>query len=91
VVKRTDVGGELVRGERTINPTEAEIVRRVFREFAAGVSPRTIARRLNDERIPSPEGALWMDSTLRGHVSRGTGLLNNELYSASSSGTACAA
>jgi site-specific DNA recombinase len=80
VTKRTDAGGELVRGERTINPAEAEIVRRVFREFAADVSPRTIARRLNDERIPGPEGALWMDSTLRGHVSRGTGLLNNELY-----------
>jgi site-specific DNA recombinase len=80
VVRRTDAGGEPIRGERTINEAEADIVRRVFREFAAGVSPRTIARRLNDERIPGPEGALWMDSTLRGHVARGTGLLNNELY-----------
>jgi site-specific DNA recombinase len=80
VVKRIDAGGEPIRGERTINQGEAEIVRRVFREFAAGVSPRAIARRLNDERIRGPESTLWMDSTLRGHVARGTGLLNNELY-----------
>jgi hypothetical protein len=51
-----------------------------FREFAAGISPRAIARRLNDEGVPGPDGALWIDSTLRGHAARGTGLNNNELY-----------
>jgi len=80
VVKRTDRDGEPVRGERTINEGQAEIVRRIFREFAAGISPRTIARRLNDEGIPGPAGILWIDSTLRGHPKRGTGLINNELY-----------
>ena len=72
--------GEPIRGERTICEAEAEIIRRVFREFASGVSPRTIARRLNDKGVPGPDGALWTDSTLRGHAARGTGFLNNELY-----------
>ena len=80
VAKHTDAEGEPIRGERTINDAEAEIIRRVFREFAAGNSPRAIARRLNDEGIPGPDGALWTDSTLRGHTARGTGLVNNELY-----------
>ena len=80
VARRADAGGEPIRGERTINDAQAEIVRRVFRAFAAGVSPRAIARRLNDEGIPGPDGARWTDSTLRGHAARGTGFLNNELY-----------
>ena len=80
VVKHTDAEGEPIRGERTVNETQAEIVRRVFRSFAAGISPRAIARRLNEEGIPGPDGALWTDSTLRGHAARGTGLINNELY-----------
>ena len=80
VVKDISAAGEPIWGERAINEAEAEIIRRVFREFAAGISPRSIARRFNDERIPGPDGALWTDSTLRGHAVRGTGLINNELY-----------
>ena len=80
VVKRLDASGEPVRGERTVNPNQAEVVRRVFRDFAAGISPRAIARRLNDEGVSGPDGKLWSDSTLRGHAKRGTGFLNNELY-----------
>ena len=80
VVRTTDAAGEPVRGERRIDEAEAAIVRRVFREFAAGISPRAIARRLNDEGVPGPSGKLWTDSTLRGHAKRGTGLINNELY-----------
>ena len=80
VVKHTGADGEPIRGERTICEAEAEIIRRVFREFAAGVSPRAIARRLSSEGIPGPDGALWTNSTLRGHAARGTGFINNELY-----------
>ena len=72
-----DAAGEPVKGERTINETEANVVRRVFRDFASGVSPRTIARRLNGEKISCPSGKLWTDSTIRGQVKRGTGLINN--------------
>jgi site-specific DNA recombinase len=80
VVKLTDEHGEPIRGQRTINGQEAENVRRVFGAFAAGVSPKAIARRLNAERVPGPEDKLWSDSTIRGHAMRGTGLINNELY-----------
>ena len=80
VVKSTDGAGVPVRGERRINVAQAEIVRRIFRDFAAGISPRALARRLNDEGVPGPAGALWTDSTLRGHAKRGTGIINNELY-----------
>ena len=80
VVKATDDAGEPVRGERTVNEKEADVVRRVFRDFAAGISPRAIAKRLNDEGIPGPSDRLWNDSSIRGHAKRGTGLVNNELY-----------
>ena len=48
--------------------------------FAHGVSPRAIARRLNEERVPGPESRPWQDTTIRGQKERGTGILNNELY-----------
>lgn len=35
VIKRNDAAGERVRGERRINESEAEIVRRILREFAS--------------------------------------------------------
>ena len=80
VVRGSDSQGEPIRGERKINPSEAETVRRIFREFAAGRSPRSIAKRLNAEGISGPHGRVWRDTAIRGHVSRGTGILNNELY-----------
>ena len=80
VVKRADAAGEPIYGERRIKAEEAEIVRRIFREFAAGTSPRRIAMALNKEGVPGPLGRTWGDTTIRGHVSRGTGLVNNELY-----------
>src|SRR5208282_4554942 len=43
-VTKLDAKGEPIRGDRTINEDEAKIVRRIFREFAVGKSPRAIAR-----------------------------------------------
>ncbi len=80
VVKAVDGAGDPVRGARAVNEAEAEVVRRVFREFANGTSPRAIARRLNNEGLLRPSGKLWTDSSIRGHAKRGTGLINNELY-----------
>ncbi len=80
VVKKLDSRGDPMRGDREIDEAEANIVRRIFREFAAGVGPRTIARTLNEEGVPGPNGKLWSDTTIRGHVKRGTGIVNNELY-----------
>lgn len=80
MIRRLDSEGELVRGEREIDEAQALVVNRVFREFAAGKSPRAIARDLNAEGIPGPTGKPWRDTSIRGDVRRGTGILNNELY-----------
>jgi site-specific DNA recombinase len=78
-------------GDREIKADEAEIVRRIFQDFATGKSPRVIAHALNKERIPGPRGEGWGPSTINGNSERGTGILNNELYiSAAWSGTGCA-
>jgi len=75
-----DKAGERMRGERSINETQAEIVRRIFREYAAGMSPRAIAQGLNAKGVPGPTGKRWSDSTVRGHANAGTGVPNNPLY-----------
>ena len=67
-------------GARSIDEAEAAIVRRIFRDYAAGKSARTIAHELNAAAVPGPEGRPWGDTTIRGHAGRGTGLLRNELY-----------
>jgi DNA invertase Pin-like site-specific DNA recombinase len=79
VVRALD-GATVVTGERSIEPTEAAIVVRIFREYADGMSPSAIAKRLNNERVPGPTGDTWGPTTVHGHVARGTGVLNNELY-----------
>ncbi|KXV42386.1 resolvase, partial [Gluconobacter japonicus] len=80
VIKKLDARGDPIRGNREIDPNEANVVRRIFKDFAAGVGPRAIARTLNDESVPGPNGKPWIDTTIRGHVQRGTGIVNNELY-----------
>jgi site-specific DNA recombinase len=72
--------GEADRGLRTINEDEAAIVRRIFRDFAGGHSPKAIARALNVEGVPGPNGKAWRDTTIRGHATRRTGILRNDLY-----------
>ncbi|MEY9425518.1 site-specific DNA recombinase [Bradyrhizobium ottawaense] len=80
VIKRLDERGDRIRGDREIDPAQAGVIRRIFRDFAAGISPRAIAVKLNAEGIAGPETQLWNDTTIRGHVKRGTGIINNELY-----------
>jgi site-specific DNA recombinase len=73
-------GGTVTTGEREIDPAEAAIVERIFREFVAGVAPKAIARRLNRDGIGGPFGGTWSPSTIHGNAKRGTGILNNEHY-----------
>jgi DNA invertase Pin-like site-specific DNA recombinase len=73
-------GGSVTTGEREIEPTEAPIVERIFRDFIAGVSPKQIAKNLNREGIAGPFGGHWSPSTIYGNSKRGTGILNNESY-----------
>jgi site-specific DNA recombinase len=80
VVRELDGRGEPIHGGRRINEPEAAIVRRIFAEFAGGKSPRRIAVDLNRDGVPGPRGGEWDASTVNGNASRGTGILNNELY-----------
>jgi DNA invertase Pin-like site-specific DNA recombinase len=80
VVKKLDARGEPIRGDRTINPQQAEVVRRIFRDYAAGQSAKAIAFALNKEGIPAPTGGDWGFSTINGNPKRGNGILNNEMY-----------
>ena len=67
-------------GELEIIASEAEIVRRIFCEYANGASPREIAARLNEEGAPPPRKGVWRASSIHGHLKRRTGILQNDLY-----------
>ena len=68
------------KGKLLIIDREAEIVRRVFKEYVDGVSPRHIVYQLNKEGVPPPRGTRWNASTLNGNPERGSGILRNSLY-----------
>lgn len=80
IVRKVLPDGSVSTGERSINERQAKVVRRIFGEYANGVSPKRIARRLNRDGIPSPRDGTWVASTLVGTALMGTGILNNELY-----------
>lgn len=67
------------RGLRAINAAEAEVVRRIFWEYADGKGTLAIVADLNAEGIGGPRGR-WSASALLGSPKRRNGLLNNELY-----------
>jgi site-specific DNA recombinase len=79
-VTRATHDGVAATGDREIISAEAEVIRRIFRDYSTGTSPKAIAKRLNGERCPGPGGAPWNPSTIHGNPARGTGILNNELY-----------
>lgn len=61
-------------GDLVIIPEEAELVRRIFREFLEGYSPAMIGRHLERDAIPTKAGSL------RWHASTITNILENEKY-----------
>jgi DNA invertase Pin-like site-specific DNA recombinase len=80
VVRSIGTDGAIDAGQRRINLSQADIVRRIFRDYNHGVSPREIAKRLNREGVVGPSGDSWSPTTINGNRERGTGILNNELY-----------
>ncbi len=61
-------------GRLVINKKEAEIVKRIFREFLEGFNPEDIARGLNEDGIPGVSGEpKWVRATI-------IGMLQNEKY-----------
>ncbi len=67
-------------GELRIVPSEAKIIQRIFKQYAAGVSPRLIAGALNEEKVAPPRGHKWNASTINGNGARGNGILRNPIY-----------
>lgn len=80
MVRRLGADGEPERGLREIHPVEAAVVRRIFRDYAAGQSPMRIARTLNEEGVPAPRGGVWSATTIRGRPTRRDGVLYNPIY-----------
>ena len=65
-------------GATTIDPDEAEVVRRIFRLFAdEHLTFREIADTLNREGVPALRGNGWCASTLHGDAARGNGILRS--------------
>lgn len=82
---RLDGKGGLIRGLREIDDDQAEVVRRIFREYGAGQTPRAIAAGLNEDGIPPPQArsggsSYWRASTIYGDRKRKNGILQNRLY-----------
>jgi DNA invertase Pin-like site-specific DNA recombinase len=65
VCKNKDAKGEIIRGERVINPEQAKIIRRIFKLYADGLSPKGIAAILNKEGVPGPVGEVAVQHDLR--------------------------
>ena len=72
-----DIAG---KGELVVNPAQAAIVRRIFRGYAAGTSPKALAHMLNAEGVPGPRGGTWSPSAIAGDRRAQDGILCQELY-----------
>lgn len=78
-----DEKGEPLRGRRRILEDEAEVVRKIFADYVAGVAPLKIAADLNAAGVKPPgwpRSAHWTVGAIVGNKSRGVGILHNELY-----------
>ncbi len=71
-VEKGKTGGGLCSG--------SDVVQRVngVDERVRGERPKAIVAKLNRDGLPGPNGKVWGDTTMRGQVGRGTGLVNNE-------------
>ncbi|MEN0039858.1 MAG: recombinase family protein [Pseudomonadota bacterium] len=69
-----------VRGVLEIVPEQAQIVRRVFEQYAAGMSAKGIAAGLNADQISPPRKDKWAASGIYGSAKQHTGMLRNALY-----------
>ncbi len=68
------------RGELAIVEDEANVVRRIFRDYVAGKTPREIAHSLNKEGVRPPRGKHWTSSAINGNKKRHHGVILNEIY-----------
>ena len=63
LVRRLAPNGEAERGLREDRSCPRKVVvRRIFADYAAGLSPRSIAKALNEDAIPEPREGIWYDT-----------------------------
>ena len=66
-------GYKIKRGEITVIPEEAEIVKMIFDCYLSGMGKNAISRMLNDMGIPAKNGGIWHDSAIES-------IIRNEKY-----------
>ena len=67
-------------GRREVDPDQAKVVRRIFREYLEGRTPLDIAKGLNADGVPGPRGKPWKPGAIYGNRDTGAGILRNRLY-----------
>ena len=67
------LGYELKNNQITVIPKEAKIVKIIFQDYLSGMGINAIARKLRDKGIPTKDGGIWHENTVRG-------ILKNEKY-----------
>lgn len=80
VVAGVDGKGEAIGHRLEPDAEQAGHVRWIFERYADGWSTQRLAADLNRRRVKGPRGGTWCLSALYGSPSKGTGILNNELY-----------
>lgn len=60
-------------GQLIVNPVQANIIKRIFKDYLSGLGVETIAQKLNDCNVPTRRSGKWHDSTI-------LGILANEKY-----------
>ncbi|MFM0357968.1 recombinase family protein [Paraburkholderia nemoris] len=85
VVGGKSYGYDIVKTEAgsryQINEAEAVHVRWIYSMYADGWGVQRIAHELNNRGIPAPRGGTWAVSAIFGAPRKGSGIINNELYS----------
>lgn len=60
-------------GEILVDPEQAEIVKRIFRELLSGKGTEAIAKELNQEQVPTKKSGCWTSTSIRD-------IIRNEKY-----------
>lgn len=66
-------GYDNVEGEMVVIPEQGEIVKRMYSQVLAGVSPTQIAKELNEQGVPTKRNGKWTAHTI-------IGIIRNEKY-----------
>jgi Site-specific recombinases, DNA invertase Pin homologs len=66
-------GYDWLDGKMVINEEQAIVVRDIFLVLLSGMSTNTIAKKLNEQNVPTKRGRIWHATTVRG-------IIRNEKY-----------